>query len=185
MRAIIEAVPASDRSFRPIAVVAIAVGCLVCAATAAHATTVPRDAVVRVGGTVDAATFARAVAARYHVVLKRVVAADIDRDGDLDVLSTTDRGFLVWVNDGTGRLTSQPPKHRPLIDGAASPDTWNGGRPFDDQTIQSDVPSLQLPSESAHAPPISTGQSAAPLDSALYSVAPHTCSAPRAPPIEF
>jgi len=185
VRAIIEAVPASDRSFRPIAVVAIAVGCLVCAATAAHATTVPRDAVVRVGATVDAATFARAVALRYHVVLNRVVAADIDRDGDLDVLSTTDRGFLVWVNDGTGQLTSQPPKHRPFIDGAATPDSWNGGRPLDDQTIQSDVPSLRLPSEGAHAPPASIRQTTGVSDVTPSSAAPYTRSAPRAPPHAF
>src|SRR4030095_8324632 len=101
--------PASRRYRPPIARLALAIGCLVCGATAARATTtlpgLPRGAVVRVGATVDAATFARAVATRYHVVLQRVIATDLDRDGDLDVVSTTERGFLVWVNDGTGRLT--------------------------------------------------------------------------------
>src|SRR5262245_51242684 len=117
----------------------MAIGCVVCAAASAHATTqpgLPRGAVVRVGPTIDAATFARAVATRYHVVLKRVVATDIDRDGDVDVLSTTERGFFVWVNDGTGMFTSQAPKQRPAIDGTAPPDTWNGARPRDEETIQ-------------------------------------------------
>jgi hypothetical protein len=163
----------------------MAIGCVVCAATSAHATALPRGAVVKVGPTVDAATFARAVAARYHVVLKRVVTADIDRDGDIDVLSTTERGFLVWVNDGTGRLTSQAPKQRPYIDGTAPPDTWSGAGPRDEETIQSDVPSLKLPSERAHAPPSFTRQTAVSSDSPFYPAAPHACSAPRAPPSEF
>jgi hypothetical protein len=160
----------------------MAIGLIVCGATSAHATTFPRGAAVHVGPTVDEAAFARAVATRYHVVLKRVVATDIDRDGDLDVLSTTERGFYVWVNDGTGRLTSQTPKHRPYIDGTAPLDTWNGALPRDVETIQSDVPSLRLPSERAHAPPAATRRTAASPDSALYSAAPHACSAPRAPP---
>jgi hypothetical protein len=160
----------------------MAIGCVMCAATSAHATALPRGAVVRVGPTVDAAAFARAVATRYHVVLQRVVTADIDRDGDLDVLSTTERGFFVWVNDGTGRLTSQTPKHRPYIDGTAPPDTWNGAGPRDEETIQSEVPSSKLPSERAHAPPALTRQTAVSPDSSLDSAAPRTCSAPRAPP---
>jgi hypothetical protein len=161
---------------------------VLCGAATARATTLPclpRGAVVRVGPTVDAATFTRAVAMRYHVVLQRVVTADIDRDGDLDVLSTTERGVLVWVNDGTGRLTSQTPRHRPFIDGTAPPDTWNGDRTRNDETIQDDVPSLQLPSESAHAPPASIGSTAASSDVTLHSSAPHFGSAPRAPPSAF
>jgi hypothetical protein len=163
----------------------MAIASVVCGATSARAATapgLPRGAVVRVGPSVDAATFARAVALRYHVVLKRVVAADIDRDGDLDVISTTELGFFVWVNDGTGRLTSETPKRRPFIDGTAPPDTWNGGGAVDDETIQNDVPSTRLPSASAHAPPASIARSAAASDASLYSATPHACSAPRAPP---
>jgi hypothetical protein len=154
-------------------------------ATAAHATTLPRGAVVRVGPQVDAAGFARAVASRYHVVLQRVVTADIDRDGDLDVLSTTERGFLIWVNDGTGRLTSQTPKHRPFIDSTAPADTWSGGRARDEETIQTDLPSLRLPSERAHAPPVAIRPAASSSEFPLYAAASHTSSAPRAPPSEL
>ena len=43
--------------------------------------------------------------------LLRIVAADIDRDGDLDVVATTrGLGLLVWINDGQGRLTPQRPR---------------------------------------------------------------------------
>ena len=180
----IETVPASQRRPWWIALAMAIVG-VVCGAATARATTLPSlpgDAVVRVGPTVDAATFTRAVAKRYQVVFERVVAADIDRDGDLDVLSTTERGLLVWVNDGTGRLTSQPPRHRPLIDGTEPPDRWNGDRTRDDETIQNDGPAPQLPSESAAAPPASIGSTAASSDVTLHSAAPHLGSAPRAPP---
>src|SRR6185369_8085701 len=50
----------------------------------------------------DANSFARQIALSYHVDPHRVLAADIDRDGDLDVLAATDDGFKVWVNDGHG-----------------------------------------------------------------------------------
>ena len=163
----------------------MAIGCVVCSAATVHAAPrgLPRGAAVRVGPRIDAATFARAVATRYHVVLERVVTTDIDRDGDLDVLSTTERGFLVWVNDGTGRLTSQTPKHRPFIDGTAPPDTWSGARSRDEETIQNDVPSPRLPSERAQAPPVSIARTATSFDLALRSAPPPACSAPRAPPL--
>jgi len=40
------------------------------------------------------------------------VTADIDADGDLDVVATDQSlNLLVWVNDGTGHLTRQWPRH--------------------------------------------------------------------------
>ena len=74
----------------------------VCAASPARAATVPSGAVIRTDRTVDVATFSRFIEARFSVVLRRVVAADIDRDGDVDILAATDRGFFVWLNDGAG-----------------------------------------------------------------------------------
>jgi hypothetical protein len=42
--------------------------------------------------------------------LTSVVVADIDRDGDADVVATDGALHLfVWLNDGTGRLTQQQP----------------------------------------------------------------------------
>jgi len=39
-----------------------------------------------------------------------VVAADIDADGDVDVVATDSAvNLLIWVNDGTGRFTRKPP----------------------------------------------------------------------------
>jgi tRNA1(Val) A37 N6-methylase TrmN6 len=44
---------------------------------------------------VDANSFARQVALSYHVDAQHVLAADIDRDGDLDVLAATEDGFKI------------------------------------------------------------------------------------------
>src|SRR5215831_9778899 len=42
--------------------------------------------------------------------LTSVVVADIDRDGDADVVATDAALHLfVWLNDGTGRFTQQQP----------------------------------------------------------------------------
>lgn len=42
----------------------------------------------------------------------RAVAADIDADGDLDVVSNdASLALTVWVNDGTGHLTRRAPGH--------------------------------------------------------------------------
>jgi len=37
-----------------------------------------------------------------------VVRVDIDRDGDVDVIESGDRGLVVWLNDGAGHLQAQP-----------------------------------------------------------------------------
>jgi hypothetical protein len=44
--------------------------------------------------------------------LVAAITADIDSDGDLDVVATDQSlNLLVWVNDGTGHLTRQRPRH--------------------------------------------------------------------------
>src|SRR5438094_471965 len=102
------------------AVIALAV------ATAARAN-LPAGAFVSVERTIDVASFSRTIATRYDIVVRGALTADIDRDGDLDVVASTDRGFLVWVNDGNGRLTSKKPEHKPIVDGCPPDDTWEHG----------------------------------------------------------
>jgi len=56
---------------------------------------------------------------RAHPVASRVIraiATDFDRDGDLDLLaSTEDSPLVVLVNDGRGHLTVQPPARVPPV----------------------------------------------------------------------
>jgi hypothetical protein len=143
---------------------------------------VPAGSVVRMERDIDLTAFMRLVATQYHIHLRRVVAADIDRDGDLDVVGATDRGFVVWVNDGAGRLTSQFPQQHPAVDGRAPADTWSGGAPRRDETIQNDLPSPRLPNPCAHAPPSMIVPHTASPDVVFNTDALRGTCAPRAPP---
>src|SRR5437588_12025331 len=87
---------------------ALALGFIVGHIGSADAAPMALRADVGVDRPIDVAAFERFIAARYHIQLRKVVAADIDRDGDIDVVGATDGGFIVWVNDGNGHLTSQP-----------------------------------------------------------------------------
>jgi len=128
----------------------------------------------------DATTFAHQVALSYHVDPHHVLAADIDRDGDLDVLAATDRGFMVWVNDGAGRFISRAPKPRPLVDGQPAGNSWNGAESLDHETIQSE--SIPIVASFAHAPPDDDARSTAAFDALIRGRSVFGCRTPRAPP---
>lgn len=77
--------------------------------------------------------------------LRRVVTVDFDRDGDLDVLASTDRGVRLWLNDGRGHMVAQPPHPTPVIDGGAPVTTGGGGTDNQPESVQNDLPSLGSP----------------------------------------
>lgn len=54
------------------------------------------------------------------------VSADVDRDGDLDVIALIDRALTLWINDGAGHLTSQPAAH-PSSGGQGWTSSWVSG----------------------------------------------------------
>jgi hypothetical protein len=151
------------------------------AAVDARAASVPAGTVVRMERAVDTAAFARAIDRQFHITLRHVVATDIDRDGDLDIVASTDRGFMVWVNDGDGRLTKQSPKHAPMIEGAAPVGTWRHGRSHRELTVQNDAPTPGAENSRAHAPPLSA-QRRSVSDRAAHRSTPRNANASRAPP---
>ena len=128
----------------------------------------------------DANTFAHQVAVSYHVDPHHVLAADIDRDGDLDVLAATNDGFIVWVNDGAGRFTTQTPEPRPLVDGHPAGSSWNGAESLDRETIQSE--SIPIVASCAHAPPDDASRSNAAFDALVRGSSALGYRPPRAPP---
>jgi hypothetical protein len=67
-------------------------------------------------------------------LLVSVIAADIDADGDLDVVgSDGSLNLIVWNNDGTGHLTRKDPQH-------STPGGWeSSGATLDDQPATSAV----------------------------------------------
>jgi len=122
-------------------------------APSASAATLPVNAEIGVGTPVDVDTFERTVSNRYHFAFRKVVTADIDRDGDLDVVAATDRNLVVWVNDGSGHLTTQVPKKALALAERSPATTWQDRDLPRDEPIQGDGPSTPLLSPRAHAPP--------------------------------
>ena len=170
------------RIVRIVPIVAAMAAASVCVAAPARAATLASGAVIRSDRTVDVATFSRFIEARFRVVLRRVIAADIDRDGDLDILAATDRGFYVWLNDGAGHLTAQSAKRKTAIDGTELGDTWREDASRDEETVQNDLPSPRLPSGYAHAPPTPRRQSATSSTLTPHRDPSRGTRTPRAPP---
>jgi len=162
--------------------VAIVSAAIVLAVATAARASVPTGAFVRVERTIDVASFSRTIATRYDIVVRGALTADIDRDGDLDVVASTDRGFLVWVNDGNGRLTSKKPEHRPIVDGCPPDDTWEHGSACDEQTIQNEPPSSKVATASAHAPPAAVAERSDSVNDPRALDPTRGASTPRAPP---
>ena len=165
----------------PSVLCAVASVCVLLAGRGANAGTVPAGSVVHTGPTIDVAAFARTIAIRFDIVVRRIVTADIDRDGDLDVVAATDRGFFVWVNDGTGRLTSQTPKPTSGLDGGPG-DTWNGDRSCRAESIQNDAPSTRMTPAYAHAPPAAPAADFPDFAFAFRCRVDRGAHIPRAPP---
>ena len=112
----------------------------------------------------------------------RVVAVDIDRDGDLDIIAATGGQLTVWVNDGAGHLTSQRPSSGPGIDIHAPWTTFRGGPERSEPTTDDSAPSTALLVVRSHAPPSLTAGDAARPILFVYSSAQLRSSPPRAPP---
>ena len=163
-----------------IAVLAMAVSLPI--AAPARAGSLPSRAEVGLPSGVETELFRRLVASRYHVEFRIVVAADLDQDGDLDVLASTDRSVTVWVNDGAGHLKVHRLPHGPAVAAQEPGKTWQGREDRFDPTIQDGgTPSTPLVVR-AHAPPTPDAR-ALPAAPRLLSLAPHARrSAPRAPP---
>ena len=81
------------------------------------------------------------------VKVSSLVAADVDADGDLDIVASERVGgslaILVWENDGAGRLTRrQPSQPHSLDNGPASP-AFEQHRAETLASIQPDSPVMQ------------------------------------------
>jgi hypothetical protein len=156
---------------------------LMLVAIPAHAeSTLPANADVRIGSTVTLETFTHAVATRYHVELRRVVAADIDRDGDVDFIAATDAGLRVWVNDGSGRLTARTPRNGSTPTACAPGVAWNGENSRRELSVQNELPAPRVDSPYAHAPPPAVSTIRSPLQAARVPSPVYGIRTPRAPP---
>jgi hypothetical protein len=161
---------------------AIVAALLVSAVAVARAESLPADAAVGVGAPVNADTFVRLVAVQYHVAFRRVVTADIDRDGDLDVLASGDRGLSVWLNDGAGRLRVAAPRAPATLDVGPPRPVWrdSGAGTADPIQNESQPPAGAL--HNAHAPPAPAVTHSGSAADARRSQPARGSAVPRAPP---
>jgi VCBS repeat protein len=163
-----------------VALLTIAV-CLPIAAPARAGSLPPRAEVGLTSG-VETELFRRLVASRYHVEFRIVVAADVDQDGDLDVVAATDRSVTVWVNDGAGHLRVNRLPHRPAMTNSGPGNTWQGSGDRIDPTIQAGGAHLTSFVARAHAPPQLDTRTLAAAALSLSTDSHTRRSAPRAPP---
>jgi hypothetical protein len=67
-------------------------------------------ALIQEGGRISVRLSSSSSAVRLEASVSSVVEADIDHDGDLDLVAATPTGeVLVWLNDGYGRFTLKAP----------------------------------------------------------------------------
>jgi hypothetical protein len=76
-----------------------------------------------------------------------VVAADLDADGDLDIVATDDRsgslGVVVWVNDGGGHLRRQRPAHSRTLGSEPAPPSFGQQQADGAVSIQAGSPAVE------------------------------------------
>jgi hypothetical protein len=114
----------------------------------------------------------------------RVVADDIDRDGDIDVLANVGSlDLVVWRNDGAGRFSLVPSARRHQLLANGSQPALDGNVDASFETVQTDedgraVRFIRLDGALAASPRIVL---AAPIDAAVPQTRPSVRS-PRAPP---
>jgi hypothetical protein len=154
---------------------------LVACAVPARAAGLPTHAEVNTGRVVDLATFARSVATRYHVAFRQMVAADIDRDGDVDVIAAGDHDVVVWLNDGAGHLTTQKPSRQSGIDEQSPGDRVRSRQRRAADWVPNAAPPLVVRSELSTQCP-SRRSAARRIVDALAAQQLAASHAPRAPP---
>jgi hypothetical protein len=162
--------------------------CVVAAAVPAHAAArLPSGAHLQIGRVFDAPTFARAIARSYHVrvAVNQIVTADVDLDGDIDVITASEGAIVFWVNDGRGMLSStQASRRSSSVDGPAPAGVRHSEqRGVDVVSAQEEPPSTAVRGVYVHGPPLSAEKCRLSIDPTLHVVEVIAPCAPRAPPI--
>lgn len=79
--------------------------------------------------------------------ISSLVAADLDADGDLDIVAAGNAagsiGIVVWVNDGDGRLTRKSPERANTLGIEPGAPSFEQQRTTVIASIQPDIPAVQ------------------------------------------
>jgi VCBS repeat protein len=136
----------------------------------------------RAGERLDAPALHRLVPSADRLEIRVAVGADIDADGDVDVIAATDRDLIVWINDGRGHFRRRAAHRHPIADGPPAPDTWSGDGCGAEEAVQAGTLLLPLIVVGAHAPPSDTASQLLAVHAVVRSDLCLSSRAPRAPP---
>jgi len=157
-----------------------------CALALVLLTLTPRAAAalpqLRAGERIDVPVLHRLVPSADRLQIRVAVGADIDADGDVDVVATTDRDLVVWINEGGGHFRRRAAHRHPVADGPPAAGTWNDDGSGAAEAVQTGTLLMPLLVVRAHAPPVAA---ASHLLAAQYLVRSDVCLSsrtPRAPP---
>ena len=159
---------------------------LACALATALLTLTPRPAAalpqLRAGERLDAPALHRLVPSADRLQIRVAVGADIDADGDVDVVATTDRDLVVWINDGGGNFRRRAAHRHPVADGPPAPGRWSDDGFGAAEAVQAGTPLMPLLVVHAHAPPIDAASHPPALYHIVRSDVCPSSRTPRAPP---
>ncbi|HEY7171941.1 MAG TPA: VCBS repeat-containing protein [Vicinamibacterales bacterium] len=114
--------------------------------------------------------------------IRVAVGADIDADGDVDVVAATDRDLVVWINDGRGQFRRRAAHRHPVADGPPAPDTWSGDGPAAAEAVLAGTVLMPLIVVRAHAPPIDIASQLLSVHATVRSDVCVSSRTSRAPP---
>jgi hypothetical protein len=137
---------------------------------------------LRAGDRLDAPALHLLVPSADRLQIRAAVGADIDSDGDVDVVAATDRDLVVWINDGRGHFRRRAAHRHPIADGPPAPDTWSGDGSGAAEAVQVGTVLMPLIVMRAHAPPIDTASQLLAVRTLVRLNVSVTSRTPRAPP---
>jgi hypothetical protein len=160
---------------------------LACALTTALLTLVPRAAAAGLpeliaGERIDVPALHRLVPSTDRLQIRVAVGADIDADGDVDVVAATDRDLVIWINDGGGQFRRRAAHRHPVADGPPAPDTWSDDGSGTAEAVQAGTVLMPLLVVRAHAPPIDAASHLLAVHHLVRSDVCPSSRTPRAPP---
>ncbi|OLE82043.1 MAG: hypothetical protein AUF76_11060 [Acidobacteria bacterium 13_1_20CM_2_65_9] len=124
----------------------------------------------------------RAALAERDTQLVAIVAADIDADGDLDVVASDSTLQLhVWVNDGAGHLQRKRPARSSSLQPEPPGPTLTHGAPLSPVPTQKDPRALRAGTE-VHPTALAAMRGTPPASSDAVLPATRAAHTPRAPP---
>jgi FG-GAP-like repeat len=137
---------------------------------------------LRIGDRLDAPALYRLVPSADRLQIRVAVGADIDADGDVDLVAATDRDVVIWINDGRGQFRRRAAHRHPIADGPPAPGTWSGDGYGAAEAVQTGAVLLPLIVVRAHAPPIDPASKLLFAHAVAHSDVCLTSRTPRAPP---